>query len=185
MSDNEVPSTNPWETAYRDENARLLVRGMLQHQGALLAQHPWVPVQGYAVFDDHLLTPTDSGALTVGALVTLWERAPDLMHGKCPMCTDGYVWGFTILGGDTTMWIHGPCRECGFVSQRSVPAPELFERLVKALDGTPYEVPTRAQLNSMTPARRSRSSATRWRSFFSPTSTRSTARSASVDCPTG
>lgn len=144
MSDSEVPSTNPWDATYRDESARLLVRGMLQHQGALLAQHPWVPVQGYAVQDEN---GTDSGALTVGALVTLWERAPDLMYGKCMMCTDGYVRGFTISGGDT-MWILAPCQLCGFVSQRSVPAPELFERLVDALDGTPYQMPNRVQLNS-------------------------------------
>ncbi len=146
MSDTEAPSTNPWAPAnYRDEDARLLVRAMVQHRDALRAQHPWVPVQGYAVRDD---SEHVSGALTVGALVTLWENALDLMYGKCPSCPEGHVWGFSISGGDT-MWILAPCWLCGFISQRKLPAQELYERLAAAFDGTPYPVPTQWKLNSM------------------------------------
>ena len=118
MPPHDAPALPPWEAHhYRDENARLLVRAIHFHRDNLLAGFSTVPVQDYAIRGDG---ENDDGALSLGALITLWLRSPDF-SAHCFNC-HGIARVFSLTGGD--LWaVRAVCESCGFSCWRSLPEP--------------------------------------------------------------
>lgn len=147
VSHEQDPSTNPWQSMdYRDENARLLVRAIHRHADALLERFPRVPVQGYVIWDSDEFI---SGALPVGALVTLWNRLPE-MHGDCELCrTRKSLHGFAFNVADDGWRIVAPCVQCASYAWRGFTIEAFFELLAEGLDGSPFRVPSPSELQGM------------------------------------
>jgi hypothetical protein len=129
-----------WEDhGYRDENARRLVRAIYQFQKVLFKAHAFVPVQGYCIPSDGEQLAV---ALSIGALITLWDRQPS-MQTPCSNCG-----GLSLLfgiGGATAMGLFACCIECGFMMWRTGEAEVIMAELTSALAGSPFRVPSQEQ----------------------------------------
>jgi hypothetical protein len=133
-----------WERhGYRDENARRLVRAIYQFQKVLFTSHAFVPVQGYCIPSDGEQLAV---ALSIGALITLWDRQPS-MQTPCSNCG-----GLSLLvgvGGATAMGLFACCIECGFMMWRTGEAKVIMAELISALAGSAFRVPSQEQFGRM------------------------------------
>ena len=144
-NDSNLPQSSyrePWvEVGFRDENARMLVAATYKHREALLHRAPDVPVQGYQLLSAE---QGQSGALTCGSLITLWQNSP-ICVGPCPCCK-GIALAFAFGGKDDPWYVFGCCIECGSTVYRAATLDQITNELRRALQGTAFTPPTARQL---------------------------------------
>jgi hypothetical protein len=115
------------------------VRAIYQFQKVLFKAHAFVPVQGYCIPSDGEQLAV---ALSIGALITLWDRQPS-MQTPCSSCG-----GLSLLfgvGGATAMGLFAWCIQCGFMMWRTGEAKVITAELTIALAGSPFRLPSQEQ----------------------------------------
>ena len=145
MTDQQSQVDGRWRfNGHRDEAARLLVRAIVKNRDALLADHADVPIQSYRV---HKAEYGVSGGLSIGALISLWERTHSMIT-DCRPCGLGQARAFW-LGGMTDCHVAAVCPECGSIGRRLFYPSDVRNSLRVVAEDTPYSVPNLGQLNSM------------------------------------